>query len=87
MGHDFIQQPGISRTCSKGGSSCTNIGGVMDYNQVQLILLKKTQKSKWDLKDFFNLYTAKIFCRLQKNGHAVQMLISKSSTIVFNPFA
>ena len=31
MEHDFDPNPGDSRTCTTDGSSCTNIGGVMDY--------------------------------------------------------
>ena len=32
MKHDFIDPtPGDTRTCTTDGSSCTDIGGVMDY--------------------------------------------------------
>ena len=32
MRHDFIDPtPGTTRTCDTDGSSCTDIGGVMDY--------------------------------------------------------
>ena len=32
MAHDFINEtPGNTRTCTTDGSSCTDIGGVMDY--------------------------------------------------------
>ena len=32
MEHDFIDpNPGATRTCTTDGSSCTDIGGVMDY--------------------------------------------------------
>ena len=32
MAHDFIDpNPGATRTCTTDGSSCTDIGGVMDY--------------------------------------------------------
>ena len=32
MAHDFIDPtPGATRTCTTDGSSCTDIGGVMDY--------------------------------------------------------
>ena len=47
MSHDFINEtPGDTRTCTTDGSSCTDIGGVMDnfrvscfYNTVLLTLL------------------------------------------------
>ena len=32
VAHDFINEtPGNTRTCTTDGSSCTDIGGVMDY--------------------------------------------------------
>ena len=31
MKHDHDPSPGDTRTCTTDGSSCTNIGGVMDY--------------------------------------------------------
>jgi hypothetical protein len=31
MEHDFDPSPGNTRTCTTDGSSCTDIGGVMDY--------------------------------------------------------
>ena len=31
MEHDFDPSPGDTRECTTDGSSCTGIGGVMDY--------------------------------------------------------
>ena len=31
MKHDFDTNPGDTRACTTDGSSCTDIGGVMDY--------------------------------------------------------
>ena len=31
MAHDFDTSPGNTRTCTTDGSSCTDIGGIMDY--------------------------------------------------------
>ena len=36
MRHDFDPNPGDDRFCMIDGSSCTDVGGVMDYFQVSL---------------------------------------------------
>ena len=36
MRHDFDPNPGDDRFCTTDGSSCTDVGGVMDYFQVSL---------------------------------------------------
>ena len=40
MKHDFNTNPGDTRTCTTDGSSCTNIGGIMDYFGVSSFYIK-----------------------------------------------
>ena len=44
MDHDFDPSPGNKRLCDVDGSTCTDIGGVMDYFGV-MSLEKKLQRS------------------------------------------
>ena len=52
MEHDFIDpNPGATRTCTTDGSSCTDIGGVMDYFGVSSFFTIRVDKLRLMLED------------------------------------
>ena len=46
MKHDHDPSQGDTRTCTTDGSSCTDIGGVMDYFGVSSIFTIRVDKSR-----------------------------------------
>ena len=46
MAHDFNGKQENTRTCTTDGSSCTDIGGVMDYFGVSSIFTIRVDKSR-----------------------------------------
>lgn len=51
MKHDFVNNPSKPRKCQADGSSCSGIGGVMDYYQPEIN--QWTCCSKCDFKKYF----------------------------------
>ena len=79
MKHDFDNNtPGYPRICPTDSSSCTNIGGIMDYFQEDPN--KWTCCSRYDYTEYFNQYNNNNNWCLQKKEEEITTTILPITT-------